>query len=627
MNVRPLLACLPAVLLAMAACEGSPPSGRSVVLVTIDTARADAFGPYGRAGARTPQFDRWAREGALARWTIADAPITLPSHTTMLTGLPTIAHGVRTNVHHRLAGEAETLAEVFGRAGYETGAVVSTRVLAAETGIAQGFDHYDDELASEDVMQDPSRYPPSPDWLPPVARRADEAVDRAAAWLDRRGGKPFFLWLHLFDPHSVYDPPSPWDRAERDLYRAEVDWTDSQLRRLERAMVRHGLDDVVLLVVADHGEGRDDHREEEHGLFLYDEIVRVPMLVRAPRVTAGRVLNEQVRTMDLASTLLELAGRPERLGLGGSLVPALRGEGPVPSDVAYAGAMRPRVSHSGAPVKMLRTRERKFVWAPAPELYDLDRDPGERGNLLPARPDEADVWRERLASWIADAQDRTDPIAEPATPDADDLAALRSLGYTAGRGGTSPEPGDEMSVDGLDPKDFIDVAMAGRDLEMGWIDRAAAKLQRFLADDPDPKARPELRPLVATAHQNLGLVAMKRGEFAAAAEYYGRALAVSPDLAAAREGVVRALNLAGRSAEALESVDGFLLVAPSDERLQLHRAFTLLLLDRRPPASAAADRLAREGRRPDVVPVAEMLRDELAAPGTPPVLELYLSPR
>jgi tetratricopeptide (TPR) repeat protein len=237
-------------------------------------------------------------------------------------------------------------------------------------------------------------------------------------------------------------------------------------------------------------------------------------------------------------------------------------------------------------------------------------------------------WLARLTTVVAETRAEADRVAEVMDRDADELAALRSLGYTAGpRDAVADSLIDELSVAGLDPKDFIDVAMAGRDLEMGWPDRAEFKLARFLAGAPDSVVRPEARPLVSTAHQNLALLAMRRGEYDVAAEHYRDAVEFSPANEAAREGRIRALNLGGRGNEALREVDAYLLATPADERLHLHRAFSLLLLGRPAEARAEAERIAAAGKRPDVVPVAEMLAEQLREAGTPDVLALYLTPR
>ncbi|HMB69010.1 MAG TPA: sulfatase-like hydrolase/transferase, partial [bacterium] len=561
-------------------------------------------------------LDAWARSGSLVRWAIADVPLTLPSHATLMTSIPASGHGVRTNVAYGLGDGAETLAERFRGSGFRTAAVVSTRVLRAETGIGQGFDAYDDEIATPSDPVDAARYPPL-DPGPPTARRADEAVGRALAQLDE-GAAPRFLWLHLFDAHAVYDPPAPWERAAPDLYHAEIAFLDGELRRLARRLEEADLRDrVVLAVTADHGEGLEDHREAEHGLFVYDEAVRVPLLMCGAGVPRT-LLDEQVRTVDLAPTLLDLAGVDAALGLGGSLLPALAGTGPVPSGTAYCESMRPKLSHGAAPLKAWRTRDTKFVWAPVPERYDLAADPGERVNLAAgdaAGSPDLDAARDRLAALLEAARAAAEPAAVPLEGvDEDVEARLASLGYAGGGAGAGrPSLAEELARDGYDPKWIVDVAMAGRDLDVGLWEDARRKLDRFAVTVPGPDALPELRPLWATAHENRGLLALHEGRPADAASEYRRALGLSAASAAAREGRVRALVEDGRYGQAVEEADAMLALHPEDVRLRVFRALALALSGRLDEARRAFVQLDAEGYPPEVRQTAVFCRDRLDA--------------
>jgi arylsulfatase A-like enzyme len=590
--------------------------------VTLDTTRADALGAYGHPGSRTPTLDAWARSGALVRWAVADVPLTLPSHATLMTAVPAPGHGVRTNVAHRLGDRAETLAERFRDSGFETEAVVSTRVLRAETGIAQGFGAFDDAIDTPSEPVDASRYPPL-DPGPPTARRADEAVDRAVALLDAGGGARF-VWLHLFDAHSVYDPPAPWERAAPDLYHAEIAFLDRQLRRLARRLDAADLRDrAVLVVTADHGEGLEDHREEEHGLFVYDETVRVPLLLCGAGVPPG-LLDEQVRTVDVAPTLLELAGLNGAIGIGGSLLPALHGAGPVPSRTAYCESMRPKLSHGASPLKAWRTRDAKFVWAPVPERYDLTADPGERDNLAAASGALPAGDRDRIEALLESAR-AVEPSALAVTElDEDAEARLHSLGYAggSGEGAVRATLAEEMATDGYDPKWIVDVAMAGRDLEVGRLEPARRKLERFLVTVPGPGSHPELHPLWATAHENRGLLALYEGRPAAAVEAYREALALGPESAAAREGLVRALLENGDPEEARHQAEAMLALHPEEVRLRVFRALALALSGKVADAQRAFRELDVEGLPLDVRRTAAFCRERLDAGETGELLAL-----
>ncbi len=621
-GVRPaclhLLPLLPAILLG---CAPEPPPPPNVVLITIDTTRADAIGIGGHPDVRTPRLDAWARSGTQAAVAVVDVPITLPSHSSILTGLPAPVHGVRTNTNYRLGDGVITLAEELLGRGYRTGAIVSSRALDEDSGIHQGFQHFDDDLTTPYTPGDPSRLPADPRWLPPVDRRADEAVGRAIDWLRADDDRPFFLWLHLIDPHTPYDPPPPWGEARADLYLAELEFTDRQLMPLERELQRRGLAGTTLLIVtSDHGEGLDDHREDEHGLFVYEETIRVPLAMRGPGLPAGRILREQVRSIDIASTVLELAlARDEPFGRGESLVPLALREGVGPEPAAYLETLRPRLHHRGSPLWSLRTDRRKFIWAPIPELYDLEADPGETRNLLAGGPEKPDAYLDELRHYAADlAAMAALAVSADSGRDASSLEALAALGYVAVDPGEAPD--DLLDVEGLDPKDFVDVVGAGRDLDMGYPDRAERKTERFLRTADPPAERPELAPLWSVAHQNLAAVRLLRGENGAAAESYRESLHHDPANGTAAWGLVYALNRDGRPAQALREADR--LGGPeADPQLRLHRALALALLDRREEAreelARVQDRLPEGARE-----TCRRLAQELAA-GRTDLLDRY----
>lgn len=623
LSLRSLRWTLLAVVASLA-CE-SRRGGPVVVLVTLDTTRADVLGVYGDPDARTPTLDAWARSGAVVRWAIADVPLTLPSHATIMTSVPAVGHGVRTNVHFRLGDDARTLSEELRDAGFRTFAVVSTRVLGAATGIAQGFDQFDDAIETPAVPVDPARYA-ALDPGPPTSRRAQEAVDLALRIFHESHG-PSFVWLHLFDAHTVYDPPHPWERLAPDLYRAEVAAMDAQLRRLDR-----GLDEldrrgpVALAVTADHGEGLDDHHEDEHGFFVYDEAVRVPLILRGQGVPTSRILDEQVRTIDVAPTLLELARVPASLGLGGSLVPALTGRGPVPSPTAYCESMTPKLSQGASSLKALRTRSSKFVWAPEPELYDLIADPGERRNVADATTLANE--RAQLAGVIRGIREASQLAALAPTRSDEDRERLRSLGYAGADGPAHPPTRapleEELAAEGLDPKWIVDVAMAGRDLDVGRQDRARRKLERFLTTAPAPAIRPDLRPIWSVAYQNLALLALQSGDANEAVDRYGDALRFAHDNVAAEEGRVKSLNLAGRPEQAVREADAFLAERGDEWTVRMHRALGLALEGRGHEARSELEALASRATQEDRRAMATFYVDRLGTAQEAEVLRAYL---
>ena len=607
----------------LAACDG-PGEGRSVILVTLDTTRADRLGAYGRPDVRTPAFDRLARQGALFRDAIADVPITLPSHSTMFTGYPSLVHGVRYNADLRLTDDAETVAEELSSKGWRTAAVVSSLVLLDKFGLDQGFDDYDDELEPGYTKHDESRFTDRDHWLPKGDRRAEEAVDRALSWLER-SASPFFFWLHVYDAHFPYDPPPPWSATHADPYLAEIQYVDRHLRRVARWV--EGRDDVALVVSADHGEGLDEHREDGHGIFVYDDTIRVPLAVRDPaRIPGGRLIDGQARTVDFGPTLLALAGRPGEWGIGENLLPVAAGDAPPPDSPAYSESIKTRIFYGGSGLKSVRTGAAKYVLAPRPELYDLESDPGETRDLLSVDPDRAADVRRQLERTVRELTELSHSSVEPANADPKVLAKLRSLGYLSGGEGDSG-PGSfesEMRMVGNDPKDLVDVSMSAQMIENGYYERGEQKLRRFFATARSPEGDPAVARLWAAAHLNYAKVWMIREDFLEAAAEYRRATIVDPDYEKARWSLVYALNLAGETERAEREGAALLEKYPRAWRVRLHRGLSLAMLGRTSAAREELDLIVRDAPGDHAaVKSAAYYRDRLGTPEEPAVLDRY----
>ncbi|MYF05905.1 MAG: sulfatase, partial [Holophagales bacterium] len=363
-----------------------------VILITIDTLRADRLSSYGSDRVVTPHIDRLAAEGIRFTNASSTVPFTLPAHSSIMTGLYPPSHGVRENVGYVLAPELVTIAERFRDGGYRTGGFVSAFVLDARWGIARGFDTYVDDF-DLDAMAGAN--------LGSVQRAGPETIAHALEWLndavlsddraDDAGGStgqpPFFMWLHLFDPHDPYDPPEPF-RSEYQgrPYDGEVAYTDSLIGEFRAALEERGLfDESVVVLTADHGEGLGDHGESYHGFFVYDTTVHVPLIVRLPGgVEAGRVVGDAVSHVDIAPTLIELLDL-ERTGTtqGRSLLPDMQGlPNPLAERGVYAESFYALDHYGWAPLRSLRTAEHKYIEAPEPELYALLEDPGELANVL-----------------------------------------------------------------------------------------------------------------------------------------------------------------------------------------------------------------------------------------------------
>ncbi len=622
----------------LAGCGDTPRP--SILLVTLDTTRADHLGTYGHPSVRTPVLDRIARQGALLELAIADVPVTLPSHTTIMTGLPAVGHGVRYNGDFRVSERAETLAERMAALGWDTGAVVSSLVLHGKFGLGQGFRTFDDALPAGYVKYDESIYPTEfEDALPAAERRADQVTESACAWL--AGAKPpFFLWTHYYDAHAPFDPPPPWRRTLDDPYLAEIQFADRELGRLVRVAeasavrardasvpARLALASLTIVITADHGEGLDQHREDRHGILVYDDVMRVPLVVRAVGVVPGGVvLADQVRTMDVASTVLDLAGDRDALGLGGSLVPLLQGTGPAPDSVAYIESEKSRLFYNGSGLKGLRTRNRKYIHAPRPELYDLEADPGEARDLAAGDAAQAAEWDERLEAYVQGILAQGVAVAEGMDLDEETAARLRSLGYLSGAAPMGPRTlEEEMDLPGLDPKDLVDAVLAGRDVENGFHRRALEKTWRFERLVTTPEAAPELTLLWSMMLQNRGLAQMALGEYDEAAASYREALRHERANAVAREGLPYALNLAGRSREAERAAIEILANVASAWRVRLHHGLALALLGRQPEALVEFSRIVDECPDSETREVAKLYRTKVGTEEEEQFLDLYLS--
>jgi arylsulfatase A-like enzyme len=416
----------------------SPDSGRpSVLLVTIDTLRADHVGVYGAVQAETPRLDALAAAGTRFENAIASTPLTLPSHASLLTGLDPPRHGVRHNGVYRLDGEIETLAERFRAAGYTTGAVTGAVVLARRYGLDQGFQSYDDGTSS--------RRSGAGGFL---ERRAAEVTERALAWL-AQATRPFFLWVHYYDPHHDYRPPQPFaERFSASPYDGEIAYVDTQLGRLLDGLEPGGSHrETLILVTSDHGESLGEHGESTHAYTLYDAVLRVPLILRGPGVPRGRVVESLVRAVDVAPTLLALTGLPVPAEADGEpFIPHLMDGASPPARVAYAETLATRIEQGWSPLFAARSEHHLLVRAPRPELYDVRADPAQLENLAESDPDRVHSAMERLGQALEGRMGECEPQTRLAL-DGESLGQLRALGYAL--------PSEPVAASGLDPKEGL----------------------------------------------------------------------------------------------------------------------------------------------------------------------------
>jgi arylsulfatase A-like enzyme/Flp pilus assembly protein TadD len=448
--------------------------GASVLLVTIDTLRADRVGAYGYGGGLTPTLDRLAGEGLRFARTYAHAPLTLPSHASLLTGRYPTHTGVHDNGTFRL-GEMPTLATVLKAAGYRTGAFVGAFVLDTRFGLNRGFDTYDDRMVGSSAD------------LEVVQRTADQVLEPAFRWISAApgGADRFFSWVHLYDPHQPYAAPEPYrSRFAGDPYSGEIAYTDAALARFfDRLRAGNLLTNTLVVVASDHGESLGEHGERTHGLFAYDATLRVPLILWAPGRLNPGVVPGIARLVDIVPTILDLLGAAPLNGIDGrTLRSSINGEGGDGPQESYFEALNANLTRNWAPLRGVVRDGLKLIDLPQPELYDLAADPGEQRNLYAqqrerARPLEASL--DRLVKSAA-----ATPSAQ-ANIDADAEARLRSLGYVVSPATKPSRP--YTAAD--DPKQLVHLSTALDDAADMWArgdaGQAIATLRRAISERAD----------------------------------------------------------------------------------------------------------------------------------------------
>jgi len=473
----------------------------NVLLVTLDTTRADHLACYGYSGVRTPTLDALAGRGVLFEQCASSSPFTLPSHSTIMTGMYPTYHGVRINGNTALSEEQTTIAEVLAGRGYKCGAFVGAFVLDGRWGLKQGFHHYDDTF-------DLKKYRHLD--LGAVQRPGNEVMDAALAWLDRQKDKPFFAWVHFYDPHSPYHPPEPflseYSKSRVGQYDGEIAFMDSQIGRLESWLETNRLvKNTIVVLIGDHGEGLGSHGEATHGYFIYDYAVRVPFIVVTPfRGLQGVRVAAQSRTADVFPTVLELAGIPAPGKVhGSSQVPAMFDPKRAPQASAYSESMAPNLQFGWSPLYALRTLAYKFIDAPRPELYDLIKDPGEERDVQNRLPDRALAMKRELDGLMTETS-ASAPTPQAANLDKDTVERLAALGYIGAP--VAPKKAGEKGTGALaDPKDklvvYESIQRAGELILQDQHAQAAELLERALEEEPKI---PQALVLLATCYTVLG---------------------------------------------------------------------------------------------------------------------------
>jgi arylsulfatase A-like enzyme/Flp pilus assembly protein TadD len=600
-----------------------------VIIISIDTLRSDHLPAYGYGGVRTPAIDALAREALVFDHAYSHCPLTLPSHATLLTGLLPAQTGIRDNAGFHLDPKAATLAEVLKRNGYATGAAVSAYVLRGETGINRGFDFFDDRILQHADQS-----------LGGIQRSGGNTGSVAERWVGEHAGQPFFLLLHLYEPHAPYDAPEPW-RSQFRPYDAEIAAADAIVGRFFDALKARGLyDDALIVLLSDHGEGLGDHGEDEHGIFLYRESIQVPLMVKLPRSARPSRVREAVGLRDVMPAILDEL----HIALPPGLEPRPIFRTVTPRSV-YSETFYPRFHFGWSDLHSLTDGAKHFIQAPRPELYDLRSDPGETKNLV-------DSDRRTYASMKAAIAPMVVPAASPAAIPPEEAAKLAALGYigsgaTAAENETLPDPKDGRQTF-RDLRAAFALFRAGRNAEalaafqkilrdnprmtdvwdvtaktywrLGRRDEAIAAAKEGLKTNPrsavlamavaefaleaghveEARQHAELAlPLDAPrAHELLARIALASNDLAAAEQQARLATAGGGDRAAASVTLARVLRQAGRDPDALAAAD---------------EAARIVTAENKPPFAGLAflrgDLLARLGRAPEAE---EAFRQEIA---------------
>jgi choline-sulfatase len=532
------LAILAAVLLIR--CSGStdrtqPTKPLNVLLITVDTLRADAVGAYGHASAVTPWIDRLANGGVRFDRAHAHNVVTLPSHANILSGRLPTDHGVRDNAGFRFPQSLDTIATILKGRGYRTGAFVSAFPLDARFGLARGFDLYDDRFVDTT---------PRPAFLE-QERRGMETVARARAWLAAQQGSPTFCWVHIYEPHFPYAPPEPFASRFRNApYDGEVAAADAALGPILEPILSRGRDgDTLVLLTSDHGESLGEHGEATHGIFAYEATLRVPFILYAPSILGPRRVSAPAGHVDALPTILDVLSVPFPSGLRGrSLIPLARGATESGNPVTYFEAFSGPLNRGWAPVTGVLRDNTKYIDLPIPELYDVAADPKEQRNLADREARRVDDMRAVLRPY-ANAQ----PVAAALRETAETRERLRSLGY-AGGGETRSHP-TYTAAD--DPKRLIALdadlqALVGQYLG-GDVKGALVGARDFSRAHPD----------MAIAQLQLGHLERENGHMAAAITAMRRALVLAPQNEQIAALLGAYLTDAGQPAEAVRVLTPF----------------------------------------------------------------------
>ena len=558
----------------------------NVVLITIDTLRADHVGCYGYKQIKTPNIDGLAADGARFERAFAVVPVTLPSHTSMLTGTYPMLSGMHDFSGNKLSPLQPTLASVLKQAGYQTGAVVASAVLDSRFGLNQGFDfyydHFDFSRLDESNLDEMER---------PGNVVADVTLDWLEKdWLAKNSGKKFFLWMHLYDPHFPYHLPEPYSREyAAQPYDGEIAFADEQVGRLLRFLKEKGIyQNTVIVLCGDHGESLGEHGEKTHGFFIYNATMHVPLIIRLPENrlpenASARTIADPVSLVDLMPTVLGAVGLevPSQVQ-GRSLLPQLRGKGDhddqAASDrVLYGETFLPRIHFNWSELRGSENTKYHFIDAPRPDLYDLAKDPGEVHNLFTEKKAVAEEMHAKLVGMIRDYSAGKE-LAEKTSLDPALMERLKALGYAGFSGGSDPAI---SSRDLPDPKDRVVtyelISDAISDSQHGRYKESIEKLKSAIQTEPNS----------LPAHYLQGLDYYHLKMYTEAVEELQKAIQISPDYALASFSLGMAQARAGQIDAAIATLQRALQLDATNFEAAYNLGVAYLQKKQLEPAAAA----------------------------------------
>jgi len=525
--------------------------GMNVILITVDTLRADHVGVYNKnEESITPNIDRLAYEGVVFEHCIAHTPLTLPSHVSILSGTYPLYHQVKDNGSFIVPDELKFISEIFKENNYSTSAFIAAFVLHSKWGLAQGFDTYSDDF-------DLSLYKTVS--LSKIEFKAEKVFNNAKKWIKENKKNKFFSWIHLYDPHYPYSPPSPFiDKFKKDLYKGEIAYTDSMIGKFIKFLKDENiLDNTIIILTADHGEGRGDHKEDNHGFFIYESVIHVPALIRAPFKFPVNNFTQTIGHVDLMPTILDLVGLPIPDSCQGrSLVNELNGEKAV-NEITYTETYYPQFHYGWSNLKALYSGNYKFILSPKPELFNISTDRNESDNIYFKYFNQAGKIKKQMEIFIKKfSKNRVSPIKNNKM-NAADIKRFKSLGYLSG----------SIKIDNktklADPKEkfFIvkKIKNAMSFVKAGDLPSATKLVLEILENDNQ----------IIDAHVVLGNIYVDKGNYKRALQCFNEAMKLKPHYNIIMSNVLNCYIKLKMYDDGINRGIGFLKIFPRDATILL----------------------------------------------------------